>query len=183
MKKVICFFLIITVTFLGLIVIQYYNSEYYRFHTQFQLGWDALTDEKGDEALKYWLPIAKEGNEAAQLWVYQTYADGYGGVKRESDLALYWCNKYKCNKLGSSCEANNKIKNNQDCAFNIAFAFANDGPGEPRFDFNESIKWLKISSSLGNESATKIIVNCVNKKFLNESAAPACLKNQFKKRI
>ena len=76
MKKVICFFLIITVTFLGLIVIQYYNSEYYRFHTQFQLGWDALTDEKGDEALKYWLPIAKEGNEAAQLWVYQTYADG-----------------------------------------------------------------------------------------------------------
>ena len=46
-------------------------------------------------------------------------------------------------------------------------------------DVNESIKWLKISSKYGSESATMILDSCVNKYHLNESDTLYCIQKLF----
>ena len=50
--KILLKIIIVILVLIGLFNLYYYNSDYYRFDTKFQLGWDALENENGNLALQ-----------------------------------------------------------------------------------------------------------------------------------
>ena len=170
--KILLKIIIVILVLIGLFNLYYYNSDYYRFDTKFQLGWDALENENGNLALQYWIPIANEGYIPAQNWISNVYAFGYGGVDKNYESALYWGVRRVMNSPNI-----NKYK------IMYADSYADQSMNGVDFrpsDVNESIKWLKISSEYGSESATTILDNCVYKKHLNTQHTLTCIKKLFK---
>lgn len=103
----------------------------------FNMGVEAYQNKNYDEAKKYWLMAAEQGDREAQNNLGYLFYSGYGGQKDFTEAARYW-------RLSAE-------QGNAEAQFNLASAYEN-GEGVPK-DTSEAMKWYKESAGQGYASA------------------------------
>lgn len=103
----------------------------------FNMGVEAYQNKNYDEAKKYWLMAAEQGDIEAQNNLGFMFYNGNGVQKDYTEAARYW-------RLSAE-------QGNAEAQYNLASSYEN-GEGVPT-DFAEALKWYKKSAEQGYASA------------------------------
>ena len=113
----------------------------------------ALKVGDGPAALVRLKPLARLGDQAAQMLLGSIYSHGWGGVPIDDSEAVYWFRR--CGPVG-----NLTLEEGVDPAapleFSVAKRYAQGGDGV-KADPEASIKWLRLAAKGGSKKASEML--------------------------